>query len=109
MSISSVKVKKLVRKLLKDERSWRRIASEDYDNRIHYSALCKFAISDGEYIPNDVEIQRLLGIYRNPRRLTPKTIYNSEMGQSWTLYMRHLIKSLRTPTPKELINRKWKD
>lgn len=95
------KTQRLARKLLRDKRSWRQIAEQDYGNKIHFATLCKFAKSEGTYVPSDKATQYLLGLYK-PRRMTPKTIVNDERGQSWTLYMRQLVKSLRTPTPKEL-------
>jgi len=101
--------KKATRRLMSENskgRSWRDIAEQDYGNRISFALLNKFALRDGEWIPEDLETQRLLGLYRKPRRMTPKTIHNSEMGQSWTLWMRELVKSIRTPTPKELAKHK---
>lgn len=101
------KAKKLARelKLKAQTRTWREIAEQDYDGRIHFSVLNKIALSDGKHIPADKATQYALGIYK-PRRMTPKTIINDDRGQSWTLYMRNLIKSIRTPTPKELSRRK---
>lgn len=106
MSIVSAKGKKLARRLLRENKSrtWREISEQDYGGRIHFAVLNKIANSNGAYIPSGKATQYLLGVYK-PRRLTPKTIINSEMGQSWTLHMRHLIKSIRTPTPKELSKR----
>ena len=108
MSISSSKSKKLARELLRKNRqgrTWRQIAEQDYGNKIHFATLCKIAKTGGRYVPSDKQTQYLLGLYRAPRRLTPKTIHNTDAGQSWTLYMRHLIGTLRTPTPKELAKR----
>jgi hypothetical protein len=99
------KAQKLARRLLRDKRPWRQIAEEDYGNKIHFATLCKFAKSDGAYIPTDKATQYALGLYK-PRPITPKTIINDERGQSWTLYMRELIRSIRTETPKELLRRK---
>lgn len=97
--------KKAARRLMRENkkgRPWRDIAREDYGDQISYGLLNKFALRDGEFIPDDVKVQRLLGLYRKPRRMTPKHMSNSEAAQSWTLWMRELVKSLRTPTPKEL-------
>jgi len=98
---TSSKARKLARRLLRDKRPYRTIAEQDYGNKIHFSVLSKIVNTDGAYIPADKESQFLLGLYK-PRRFTPKTIINDERGQSWTLYMRRLIGSMRTPTPKEL-------
>jgi hypothetical protein len=97
------KAQKLARQLKRKAktRSWRQIAREDYDGRIHFSVLNKIANTDGKYIPPDKETRYLLGLYK-PRPITPRTINNNEQGQSWTLYMREKVKSMRTPTPKEL-------
>lgn len=101
------KAQKLARELQQkaETRGWREIAEQDYDGRIHFSVLNRIALSDGAYIPADPATQYLLGLYK-PRRMTPKTIFNNDRGQSWTLHMRHLIKSIRTETPKELSRRK---
>lgn len=101
------KTQKLAKELrIKAEtRGWREIAEQDYGGRIHFSVLNKIALSDGRHIPADKATQYALGIYK-PRRLPPKTIINDDHGQSWTLYMRNLIKSIRTETPKELSRRK---
>jgi hypothetical protein len=100
------KAKKLATSLLRKNRTrtWREIAAQDYGNKIHFSVLNKIAKSRGAYIPSDKPTQYLLGLYK-PRSLSPKTITNDDRGQSWTLYMRQLIKSLGTPTPKELAKR----
>lgn len=103
----SAKARKLARKLLRDKRPYRTIAEEDYGGKIHFSVLSKIVNTDGGYIPSDKASQFLLGLYK-PRRQTPKTIVNDERGQSWTLYMRELVKSIRTPTPKELSNKRRK-
>lgn len=101
------KAQKLARQLqLKAQtRTWREIAEQDYDGRIHFATLNKIANSNGAFVPSDKATQYLLGLYK-PRRMTPKTIANNEQGQSWTLYMRELVKSIRTPTPKKLSRRK---
>jgi hypothetical protein len=101
------KAQKLARQLqLKAQsRGWREIAEQDYDGKIHFSVLNKIAKSDGAYVPADHATQYLLGLYK-PRPITPKTIINDDRGQSWTLYMRSLIRSIRTETPKELSRRK---
>ena len=101
------KTQKLARqlKLKAQTRTWREIAEQDYGGCVHFATLNKIANSDGAFIPADKATQYLLGLY-HPRRMTPKTITNNEQGQSWTLYMRELVKSIRTPTPKELARRK---
>ena len=107
MSNASAKARKLARELLRKNatRTWREISEQDYGGRIHFSVLNRIANTGGAYIPTDKAAQFLLGIYK-PRRITPKTIANTEAGQSWTLYIRGLVKSIRTQTPKELARRK---
>jgi len=99
----SSKAKRLALALLRKNRArtWREIAERDYGGQIHFSVLNRIANTKGTYIPTDKASQYLLGLYK-PRRLTPRTINNDDRGQSWTLWMRELVKSLRTPTPKEL-------
>ena len=101
------KLQKLAKelKLKAQTRGWREIAEQDYSGKIHFSVLNKIANSDGAYVPADHATQYLLGLYK-PRRLTPKTIINNDRGQSWTLHMQNLIKSIRTETPKELSRKK---
>jgi hypothetical protein len=103
----TTRAKKLASRLKQENktRTWREISEQDYGGRIHFSVLNRIANTGGAYIPTDKAAQFLLGIYK-PRRITPKTIANTEAGQSWTLYIRGLVKSIRTPTPKELIRRK---
>lgn len=99
----SAKTKKLVRELLRKKRTrtWRQIAEQDYGGKIHFSVLNRIVVTGGAYLPTSREQLYLLGLYK-PRRMTPKTIANTEAGQSWTLYMRSLVKGIRTPTPKQL-------
>jgi hypothetical protein len=107
MSKASAKARKLARELLRKARTrgWREISEQDYGGRIHFSVLNRIANTGGAYLPTDKAQLYLLGLYK-PRRITPKTIANTEAGQSWTLYIRGLVKSIRTPTPKELARRK---
>jgi hypothetical protein len=104
------KIKKLVRDLKRKAktRGWRDIAKQDYGNRVHFSVLNKIANTGGAYTPSDEKTRIILGLYRKPRRLTPKTIHNDDRGQSWTLYMRHLIKGMATPTPTQLTKKRGK-
>jgi hypothetical protein len=71
---SMAKAKKKALALLRDKRTWRQIAEEDYGNQIHYSVLCKFALKKGEYIPGDVNTQKLLGLIteRSPYAIMPR-------------------------------------
>jgi hypothetical protein len=54
----------------------------------------------------EIRIKMFLDKPRKPRSIVPKTMHNSDASQSWVLYMRHLVKSMATPTPKELTRRK---
>lgn len=70
MSVSLARAKKLARTLLRENRkngrSWRVIAHEDFNDRINYATLNRFAIHKGEWFPKDKELQIILGI-RKPR------------------------------------------
>jgi hypothetical protein len=102
--VSKTLARKLANSLLhqnKEGASWRDL-QKDYG--VAAGTLNRFANSKGEWLPKDDDILKKLKIYRKPRRLTPKTIHNDDRGQSWTLYMRHLIKGMATPTPTELTN-----
>lgn len=71
----SPKAKTLARRLLrenrgtrsKEGRSWRVIAREDYNDQINNATLCRFAISQGEWIPKDERLQIVLGL-KHPRK-----------------------------------------
>lgn len=104
------KAQKLARQILEKNktRSWREISEQDYEGKIHFATLNKIANSNGAYIPSDKAAQYLLGLYK-PRPITPNTMHNNEAAQSWTLYMRHLIKSNQVPTPKNLIRKNRND
>jgi hypothetical protein len=64
--------------------------------------ICKLLNEGIEPTNPEIRVKLFLDKPRKPRRLTPKTIINDDRGQSWTLYMRHVIKTMRTPTPKQL-------
>lgn len=68
MNISIAKAKKLARTLLREnrKRSWRSIAHEDYQDRINYATLNRFAINKGAWIPKDEKILIALGL-KKPR------------------------------------------
>lgn len=64
--------RRLLRENLRNERSWRRIAREDFNAEIAPGTLCRFALSKGEWTPKDERLQVLLGLKRerkqNPQR-----------------------------------------
>ncbi len=65
MTISSSKARKLARSLLRQNRngrSWRVIANEDYQGKVNYATLNRFAISKGTWIPKDEKILIALGL-----------------------------------------------
>jgi hypothetical protein len=47
-------------------RSWRAIAKEDFEGKINYATLCRFALSSGTWIPKDRKIQKILGLIKPP-------------------------------------------
>lgn len=77
--------KKLARRLLKQNRgtrsiparSWRVIAREDYQNKIPAGTLCRFANSDGEWLPK-IDHQILLGLKRERKAAhqQPKDLFD---------------------------------
>ncbi len=66
----SSKARTLARRLLRqnrgtasiEARSWRVIARDDYDNQIAPGTLCRFAVSEGEWIPKEDHLQIVLGL-----------------------------------------------
>ena len=70
----SQKAKTLARRLLRKNRgtrkiparSWRRIAREDYQDKVNNATLCRIALSEGEWYPKDEETQIILGL-KKPR------------------------------------------
>ncbi len=81
MKVSPAKAKKLARTLrrenLKNGRSWRTIAREDYQDQIDQSTLSRIARNKGKWIPKGEHFLILLGLI-TPRRPHPKPI--SEMS-----------------------------
>jgi hypothetical protein len=82
----SSKAKSIARRLLRQNRgtrsiparSWRVIARDDYKGQINYATLCRFAISQGEWIPKDERLQVVLGLKRE-RKAThaqPKDLFD---------------------------------
>lgn len=82
----SSKAKTLARRLLRENRGtrtktgkpWRTIASDDYGDRIAAGTLCRFALSEGEWLPKDKELQILLGVKseRKPKPQQPKALFD---------------------------------
>jgi len=66
MTQTSSKAKKLARTLLrenlKNHRTWRQIAKEDYNNQINYATLNRFAIHKGTWLPRDEKLLVILGL-----------------------------------------------
>ncbi len=75
----SSKAKTIARRLLRENRGtrskvgrpWRKIACEDYEDKIPAGTLCRFAKAQGEWIPKDEGLQIVLGLKR-PRRMKPQ-------------------------------------
>jgi hypothetical protein len=51
-------------------RSWRRIATEDYADQVHFAALNRIALSGGEWLPRSRKILRALGLLEQ-KQTTP--------------------------------------
>ena len=74
MSLSMSRARKLAKRLLNENshgRTWRKIAEEDYQNKVNYATLNRFAKSEGEWTPKDKEILAALGLYK-PRAPYPR-------------------------------------
>jgi len=75
----SSKAKTIARRLLRQNRgtasitarTWRKIAHDDYQDKIPVGTLCRFALSDGEWLPKE-EYQILLGLKRPARTQAPQ-------------------------------------
>ncbi len=104
----SPKAKTLARRLLKQNRgtrsfparSWRVIAREDYGDQIHNATLCRFAISEGEWIPKDEHLQIVLGLKR-PRKQTnnqPRDLF--DMATSTLKIMLENRETMPDPDPR---------
>ncbi len=82
----SSKAKTLARRLLRENRgtrskagrSWREIARDDYNGRISHATICRFAISEGEWLPKDKGLLIALGVKseRKPKPQQPKAIFD---------------------------------
>jgi hypothetical protein len=76
MTVSSSKVKKLARELLKENRkgrSWRTIAKQDFDNTVDQSTLSRIARNKGAWVPKDEGILFALGL-AVPKAPKPKVV-----------------------------------
>lgn len=79
----SSKARTLARRLLRqnrgtasiEARSWRVIARDDYANEIAPGTLCRFAVSEGEWIPKEDHLQIVLGLKHAPQQKA-KLIYD---------------------------------
>lgn len=101
----SSKAKTLARRLLRqnrgtrsiDARSWRVIAREDYENKIPAGTLCRFAVSEGEWIPKDEDLQIVLGI-KHPRKAKP-----AKQCDLFDMPMPELLRAIqnREPMPED--------
>lgn len=101
----SSKVKTIARRLLRqnrgtrliDARSWRVIAREDYENKIPAGTLCRFAVSEGEWIPKDEGLQIVLGLRR------PRKVKTQQACDLFDMPMPALLKAIqnREPMPED--------
>lgn len=81
----SSKAEMLSRRLLRENRgtrskpsrSWRVIAREDYQNKIPFGTLCRFALSNGAWLPKH-EHQIVLGLKHERKSKTqqPKDLFD---------------------------------
>lgn len=82
----SPKAKSIARRLLRENRgtrskparSWRVIARDDFKDQINYATLCRFAISQGEWLPKDERLLILLGLKREHKSAhqQPKDLFD---------------------------------
>lgn len=70
MSLPQKLARKLLRENRRNGRSWRRIAREDYQNKVAPGTLNRFAKSKGEWLPKDRNILIAMGI-KKPRTTRP--------------------------------------
>jgi hypothetical protein len=66
--------KRLAKRLLNENargRSWRKIAREDYGDKVNFATLNRIAKSGGEWIPKNKEILVALGLSK-PRSKFPR-------------------------------------
>lgn len=89
MTAHSIKVKKLARTLLRENlkngRSWRAIAHEDYDDQINYATLNRFAIHKGTWLPKNEKILVALGLKRSCTRKSKRMFDMSTKELLWCL------------------------
>lgn len=104
MNISPHKAKRLALALLRENqagRSWREIA-KDYDGRVHYATLNRFAIHKGAWLPKDEKILDALGLItkRSPYAIMPSHFNRTPEALSWFLHKRQLAKGIAEDTKK---------
>lgn len=100
--ISRTKAKRLAARLLRDKRPWRKIAKDDYGDRVHFALLCKFAQRRGEWLPKDEAILDALGLItkRSPYAIMPRYFNRSPEALHWFLNKRQLAKGIAEDTKK---------
>jgi len=109
-TVTSGKAAKLAKSILRlneNGLSYREISKRCFPS-VPAGTLNRIAKSDGKWLPKGIEELKALGLVRErtPRRMTPGYMNNDDPAQSWILWMRELVKSIRTPTPKELAKHK---
>jgi hypothetical protein len=85
----SSKAETLARRLLRENRgtrsrpgrSWRVIAREDYENKIPFGTLCRFAISGGSWLPK-IDHQFVLGLKHEKKKVPAQSPALFDMATS---------------------------
>jgi hypothetical protein len=85
----SSKAETLARRLLRENRgtrsrpgrSWRVIAREDYQNKIPYGTLCRFALSNGAWLPK-IEHQYVMGLKHEKKKAAAQPTALFDMATS---------------------------
>lgn len=86
----TLKAKRLARRLLRQNRgtakitarSWRVIARDDYQDRINFATLNRFALSQGDWLPKDESALIALGLKRERKAHHPHALCLFDMATS---------------------------
>lgn len=110
MKPASSKAKKLARSLLRENRSrsWRRIAAEDYQDKVNYATLNRIAISRGAWLPKDEKILTILGLkkQRSPFAILPKWFVRTDEALQFFNGQRAKVKQMGKDTRMEVVKAK---
>jgi hypothetical protein len=68
------------------------IAREDFANKVNHSTLCRFAISQGAWLPKDPQILLALGLIKERKKTHRKTIQEMNTNELLSMFQRSIMR-----------------